>query len=903
MKHLFRYIVFFFLIFNSSPAFCIAPSLPDDFEGKVTRQRAEEYIQNPESRPQMAQFLFMLYEVGDYLYHKYDIKEFENEDFIDNLRPFFPEDTDAELQDRRIFFKRAFSTYKQGKDLYVKFAKQYLVPHTYRKVHSASEYDHYGEVPYIEPQPNKFVKVYNFKKFLTYSMNEDERNAISDFERSQKDNDDILVQIDRIAEKIEWKKVFLYGTVYKNPLFSDLGISQEINGDYVSIGLLSRNTYTHKKSELDFGLHIRTKPGIFVLANNISPNLNKPTADFSLSENVKHAEFLYPMPLQTVQLPYAHKYIGDFMIPFKIYPQDPQQPVIVRATGTLTVCNPKMKCEQQPFSLKLKIDAEGAEQFSNGFENFFFLSLNRVPHNDLKELKLQHIGIKKNKDNRQTLLLIFETTEKLHSFSLFIEDNEGYTKFSAPRYTMLNNKIYAYVEALDDTYADLTDTEYTISANLNNRYMYRTSGVAAAEPENSSNDSPLNISLWLSAVFCGICLSLTPGTLLFLILSYGAARYTAHHLNQPSLKIKYYLLGGLIIGFLILTGLLLYIRQNHILFIPGYQFGNTGYITTLMLLAITGISMLPTLLNAINLSGERTPRLTFTILGGLGVLGATWFPVPHLSNLITSVLYNHFNYFMVIISGLMLGFGLSLGILFVSAQSFLKPFIERHIRNLPRLLKILLYVLIFWFGILILSHNGWKFTAVLAAVLIIWGFICGIYQKFIDYTEGVLDESISPENLHKIRKGCKLLMLGLFILITGLAVAKATKYQSMAAEQQNTNQQFLSASADKIAEHLKQNQPVLVMVDAPWCLSCRINSVFRLNNSALQRLISAYGLQIYKINPYKPSPELKSFLQQYNQSDLPLYILYTPLMPKGLVLPKFVHTEDISGILAGEFNL
>ena len=895
MKHLFCYIVFFFLFFNGSNVFGAAPNLPEDFEGKVTRQRAEEYALNPNTRPQLAQLMFMLYEVGEYLYKKYPIEEFENEDFIENLRPFFPEDNDDELQEWRHFFRRSFTLYKKGRDVYTQFAQRYLVPHTYRKVHHASEYDHYGEVPYMKAADGKFFKVYNFKKFISYGQSEDERNAISDFERAQKDNPDVLTQIDRIAEKIEWKKLLLYGTYYKNPLFSELGESETLQGENVKIRLLSQNIYTEQKDELYFGLHIMPDNGIFVLANNLSPSLKKPVADFSLSENVAAAELLYPIPIYTNVLPYAHKYFGDFMLPIKVRLADNKQPVTLRTSGSITLCNLKMDCRQQPFFFEMKLDVSGTDLFSNGYNNFFFQSLNRIPSDDISELKLQDFSVKQNKVG-QTLLLVFKTKKKVGSFYLFLEDNEGYTKFYNPRYTLQNGKIYAYIEAQNEGKPlNLARSEYTVSANLNNRFLYR----KALVPEVAFTDAPSadKYLMLFYAFLCGLGLLLTPCSLALFILMITVTRHVYRQKQIAPLRSIILFLSGTFIAFVLLA--FMPFKVQNFIAVWGTQFSCSGYFAAILFGTVAFAALLPTLLGLIKEIGNKYLKTTLLSLGLLSVWGATSFTLPYLSDTVSYAFSGGFKRYFSTIFAVFVGFAAPC-LLLLNPRNSLWRFIDLHIRHTEKVLKIILYLAAAWYLLLILLPNGWVFTLGLALITLVIGFICGIFQKFWEYTDGVLDESISRQNLHKIVRGSYILCSVLLLVAVILGIHTVGRHQ-IAYYNQNRADTAKEVDFAAVEKTLKNNEPVLVIINAPWCLTCQINEHFRLNRVVMERLQARFKLKIIKVDMNKGSTKLNAYMHKYGRNDLPFYVLYTPLIKEGLVLPPTIQAEEINRILSHEY--
>ncbi|MBR1600990.1 MAG: hypothetical protein IJ677_05360 [Alphaproteobacteria bacterium] len=329
--------------------------MPEDFKGSAT-MRQVELLNNGENTHLTGEQMFkILYEIGSYFYNKYTLDDVFKEDFADKIRPFFPKDTEKEIEDKLTLLRVGVNVYDKVKAVYNEYIKKTLVPQVYRKVKSAEEYDHPDDVKYIEADPGYFVKVNNFKKFLTYSDNEEERQAIVEFERRGEDENSIRNKVIRIIKTADWKKALFYGTVYENPLASKQGVSAQQESMDVKVRLVSKNTYIRGEKELYVGIEFKTALYTFIVANDISDKITKPQVDLSASENIEKSEILYPFPLNAGNYPYIHKYFGEFLLPIKITVQDANKPVMVRAKVKFFSCDNNLNCSPEEFDFELPL--------------------------------------------------------------------------------------------------------------------------------------------------------------------------------------------------------------------------------------------------------------------------------------------------------------------------------------------------------------------------------------------------------------------------------------------------------------------------------------------------------------------------------------------------------------------
>ena len=894
MRNLFIYIVCFFLTFKGAAAYT-APVLPDDFTGKETRQIVSEKINDDSYETTLTQNFNMFYEISTYLYQKYSWDELHEDNFTEKLQQFYPDDSEDELQKKHSFLLKVYGIYKFGKDLYVKFANKYLVPHAYRKVRDDSEYDHPREVAYVPVADDEYAKVYNFKKFLTYSENDDERNAISDYERQKKDNGDFLTQFDRIIEKVEWNKVLFYGVTYENPLFSNSGVGEAYFGKWVNARFLSRDTYTEQNENLELGLQIAVNPHYFVLANNLSAELQKPQFNFAESVNIADVQVYYPMPQQTDILPQAHKYLGIFLIPLKVTPLDKTADINLKADVTLTVCDAELNCQPQSFALQLPLKVSGPDKFDNGFDNLFFNSFGKIPTADSPHLTLKHFYLTDTPEGKQ-LCVEMETSKNINGFYAYIENTAGYTHFAAPRYVLSGRTVKAYFKPLPESAdTDLAAAEYIISANLNNRYFYRDRLTPQIFNETFPEELAARHNRVLAAFICGLCLNALPFAapfmLILLIVFIRLHKRKPEILRQRQMQV----LKGSITGMLIVFALLLSRKHYSETFLWGMQFDNLTVSICLLFILVTVLKLLPSFMRLLTdyAAAEKSGSVFCHAYGLLLGLSLIFDVAPHLTETMNLAFVLPILIYCAIAGALICGFCcVQILLLYLPSYQKLWHKIGNSQKGIIVLIRYALLISIWWILLFIFFRLGFLRTLFFAVILIIWGFLCKIYQYFSDYISDGVEEQFIP-HLPKIRRGSIIFMTACLALATTLCICKADKYLLQTRKIAAAEHTDLPNSA-AIATALQQNQSLLLTFETDWCFACQFNRFWTFNPYIMKQWREHYDLNTVSITDIAV---LTEYMHKYKQYALPFYILYTPHYPQGIVLSSAADEAELEALM------
>lgn len=895
MKKLLFYIIFLTAVFKSFAAVGAESALPEDFKGLNTRMRMHELAEDDNPDGSFVQKLLIMYEIGNYFNNKYPNNEIFDEDFDEKLKPFFPHADEYQMRNYTNLLRNGVAVYRLGSYFYNKLVTEKLLPKSYKVVHSANDFDSSGEVKYIEAPAGKFKKVYNFKKFLTYSHNPDERKAIENFQELQDSKGGIYAQLNYAMSHIEWKKLFLYGEKYKNPLLSDYGVGQFAEGEHLEVRLLSDATTIDSQTEFYVGVQIITHDNSFILANNVSPNLLKPQIDLRGSENLAGYEVIYPAPQNTVAVPFAYKYFGNFLIPIKVKVKNPEEPLLLQAKIDLNSCTGELFCLPETFRLALMVLPGQDYAYANGYQNYFQQQLNILPEKEAQYFELTKFVADKDSSG-ESLRLEFLTHKKTEGFKIFIEDKDGYNTFSAPYISILDNKIFVRFEPTDKN-AALVDSEYVITAVFNGNDAYRTTRLAARASLFDIQAQSLNLGLLFIAFIGGFILNFMPCVFPVLSLKIIALSRAG---GQKKRKLKKSLLlttTGIFSGFTLLILMLCGAKFAGYSLGWGMQYQNMTFLVAMAFLLAAFIALLPELQSKLPNFGSSSENKLDFVIGNLIVLLSTPCTGPYLATAVGFALVGGYGDIIGILYAVALGLSLPyiLALCLKNPEAWL-PSSGKWLGRLQKAMQTMLVLTILWFLTLVYNQtNIWCVLLLTAALLIFMGLFA-LYQKFRAYLNGVFDENVSLETLERLRKISTLLIIGFAaVCVSGISVyAEKTHLQNMIKYAQTHK-----TAIDKtlIAEKLAEGKPVLLEIGADWCLTCRYNGAVTLNDFNLQRWKEMYQLEFIRVDWTNYNKEVLDFMEKYGRKGLPFYILYTPLLRDGFVLPEMFKRDDFESML------
>ncbi|MBR3502569.1 MAG: hypothetical protein IKO06_06660, partial [Alphaproteobacteria bacterium] len=746
------------MIFKTFVAGATIPVLPEDFHGINTENYIAALSEDDEYVPDLAQTGGVMFELGRYFEKKYpgnEIFEEEYEDtLIDGLRQFFPDESDEKLRSHLSLLRASVRVYRAGAKVYDDYVSQKLAPQVVRRVRSEKDFDHENEFSYIKAPDGEFTKIYNFKKFLTYSLDDDERAAIRDYKKEASGEMSWLDKIDYIYKKIEWKKLPAYGISEKNPLLSDLGVGEWKEGKNIEARLLSPQTYTEGKDKIDVGVNLTTRMGYFVLANNLTSMLHKPLIDLAGSENVKSYKVLYPIPLQNSIKPFAHKYFGDFVIPLEIEPDDVNKDVKINANINLFSCNADLKCAEEKLDLSLDLARDGHEFLPNGFDNYYNLALQTVPAEASPEFSLNKAVVDLD-DDGQALRLEFKTKEKVRNFKFFAEQTDGFAKFEAPLISVRDGIIYARLKLINDgNPVDLRSKKFIISAELNGKTSIRQIKTAHESSLFDAEQKTISLGIILLALIGGIILNYMPCVFPVLALKMMALSHTPPRKRMVLKQAIRHMISGIWLGFAVIIAVLCTAKYFGRSLGWGMQFQNIGFLVLMSFVIAAFIIILP-YLNRLSIykSAMNIPETSINYgIGFLTVMLATPCTGPYMATAVGFALSGSYSDLIIILCALALGLSLPyILILCLSKPEELFPKPGPWLGVIQLVMTLLLYLTLIWLALLIWRQTSLITISVLLLSVAVFMLCFRFYLRVFGYLSKIIDEEIKENTLKRAK--------------------------------------------------------------------------------------------------------------------------------------------------------
>ena len=131
----------------------------------------------------------------------------------------------------------------------------------------------------------------------------------------------------------------------------------------------------------------------------------------------------------------------------------------------------------------------------------------------------------------------------------------------------------------------------------------------------------------------------------------------------------------------------------------------------------------------------------------------------------------------------------------------------------------------------------------------------------------------------------------LFIFIILLAFSLwliPNSYKESSEEIEGNDYRF---SSERL-ENLRLNQQaVFLNFTADWCITCKVNEAVALNRESVKKALADKNIVYLKADWTRKDPEIAMMLASYGRTGVPLYILFPP-QGKPIILPELL-TEDL----------
>lgn len=845
-------------------------------------------------------------EVGRYFELNYPGNLIE-EDLSQDVSAFFPHLTQQEVYEREQTIRDGIKFFRYFRDTYNDIKAKFLAPEEPPLIVDENEYDDQTSDPYIDAGDDQVVVISDFKKVLSYGPDNRDYKAYKAHKERQAEQKGIpdkeLDKLGFMFSKFEWRKLPFYGIFYPDPVAGKQGgsawFSAPDNKD-VQIRLLAENTTLNNQPEIRGVIHLKLPEGMTVPAQNDGTH-KPPQFDFSASSNLETASVFRPLPqrfrFDGKEDLIAYGETAVFPVIFKV--KDPAQPLDLKLEADFEICREGQEC--RPLHLSPQLALESGNGYKSVYDNFIVQNFNFLPSTQSDALSVQRVIEEPSAEGKPAVLRVeFKLSGNPAKPDIFVQSDEN-IKFSRPRIAIDGDRLIARMDILTPG-AELKNKEIEISAVLNlydtirGRYEVEKVSVLDFMPNS------LSLGLVLMAILGGFILNFMP--CVFPVLSLKLLSLTKFGaLRERNIRRSFLLtVAGIILSFLGIASLLALLKYLGHSIGWGMQFQNSvfvvcmAFIVTLFIAQVKGWFSIgaPEWLNRLLFRSADEEGFLHFFTGVLVVIMATPCTAPYLGTTIGFALAGSTTDIYVILTAVAIG--LSLPYLLLALVPDLSAFMPKPgpwMAKLNSVMVILLFLTLVWLISILWVQSGAVYALRVIFYLFLFIFLVWLRSLASQRLE-VMDEA--PEVKAFVFRWVRIIFWGLSLLLIWLALWDVNRGFTL-QQQQNLQTKASKIDYAEIGKAVSSGRTVIVSIGADWCLTCTYNDTLVFSNIAVKSIINRYNIKLIEVDWTSYDPEVLAFMERFGRKGLPFYVLFSPNIPEGMLLPEVLNERELTKIL------
>lgn len=853
-----------------------------------------EFEEKPQSRPvDLEETVTRFLDSAKYFERKYP-GDLIDGDLREDIARRHPEFTPQEVYDYQRYLRSGMKVYRYVSELIDKYKQALITPEEPPLVADDSEYDLSSpDFDYIDADGT--VVVQDFKKIISYSQNPREIKAYrakfaGEGAKTGKMKD--FEELGHIFSRLELKKILFYDIIYDNPLTGNRGIGKWQSKDDFKIRLITVQSGVSKKQKTEGLLHLLIPDGYFITAVD-NAQYFKPEIGFDNSDNLKKAEYTLPLPTRLAGSREDWTvYVGETAVPFTAEAADPSLPMTLKADVKLNLCQDKSRCETVRLTPELQL--QPGHTRDSAVATYVRMMSGFLKPQPQSELKISSFNLEETPTGMQVLNLLIDSPETIESFNIFVGNNAGLA-FERPRVRIDGSRADVRLLPLDNQFdAEGKKFEITVEANRKHVLRQTLSPVRGSTPKPDRNS--LLPAMFAAAAIGGFLLNFMP--CVFPVLSLKLLSLTKFGArNVFSVRRSFALtLLGIWLSFALLAVVLAGLKSFGENVGWGMQFQNPWFVSLiffavlLFIAQIWGIVEIRVPRFVSRAAGGDENRLIHFLTGVFAVLMATPCTAPYLGTAVGFALAGNYVDIFVILGGVALGLSLPYLLLWAfPGLVLILPPPGDWMKNVSRFMLFMLMLTLLWLLHVAAGQSGlWPAVRLAVYALLFWLFL---WLRHISL-------NLDYENLPPAVRKKAAARMGLIFAACAFAVfAGASVDSSFAAarkEEQIRRDSLASITMEKVGQYVREGKTVIVTVNADWCLTCRYNDIMVFENPAVKQKIQNRGVVMLNIDWTVSNSETVEFMKKFGRSGLPFYVLFSPLVPDGMVLPEILSEQELN---------
>lgn len=810
-------------------------------------------------------------------------------DFTDEMRQFFPNLDGNELDNRVMLVRDAVRLYRYGRDLYYKIKQKLLVPEDPPLVYDDNEYEMPEKHAYIES--DDLVVINDFKKVVSYSAQAKDikaykAKAIRDQLADKGDTSSPIKKLNDMFARVSWKDIFFSTSFDKDPLTDGKGLGSWEIKDNIYVRLETEYSTVNQRPFQKALVH-------FYLPENLVLRLDNPFAPaINLSgDNLKSWSASLPV-FDRVTIG-DKSYIGrggHVPVALELNFKDPEQALTLTAQVDAFICSAEA-CKKYSFSPKLFL--ESGFGYSSLAYNYIYQSFLALPKPENDDIVLQSLSMG---DNPAELMLRIETDENPSQLDVFIEGDDNLV-FRAPRLSVSGDVVDAFLQA-DKPIENPLGKKFEVTVKTKSSSVKKIMEVGKVPPLEILG-SKMSMGLLLAAVFGGFLLNLMPCVFPVLALKLMSVLQFGGGQEKKVRRNFLYTLIGIWVGFSLLIVFLIGLKYLGVALGWGIQFQKPWFLVLMMfavmmfLLYVFGQFQFR--LNPKNFFLLKNEKLKFSLVGGLVVLMSTPCTAPYLGTVVGFALGSSYGDIALILYAVALGLSLPYLVVYLVPEAvLLLPKPGAWMVKVERLMQLMLFLTLVWLLSILYAQVSLDVVVRMCLYLLLFVVVLLGRHKLLS----LLNKSpMTQTQRHKKHRIFSIVSTVLALLLWGGATLDVSSHFNSSAQEKLSPSDQKLFDYQQIHDLLAQGKTVLVKVDARWCLTCQFNDFTVLNTDYIQDKMKRHNIVMITLDWTSYDSEIFVFMKKYGRSGVPFYVLFSPKLSNGMVLPEILTEKDFSAFL------
>ncbi|MBE6448705.1 MAG: hypothetical protein E7018_05345 [Alphaproteobacteria bacterium] len=820
----------------------------------------------------------------DYFDHKFPGNRIQ-EDFKDEIQQLHPEYTDKQtaIKENALWFGiRLRRAYRKAEQTVKDFLFDNGLSSTPAPLYSDNE-----PIPY---NPDMAAKVIvDIKQPQT---NSDSPAAPSSFGAQQQ------ALLKKYLLSGNWKSFFQEILSSFILLDDERGIGKWVHNNGFQARLVSDKT-AFNTDTINGSLQFFIPQKYFLLSRDYK-EYKASTVQFSASENLKDISLNWPMP-QRMYVNLKHSITGYthiVNIPFEAKLVDSAKTAKLVANISGNICK-EDTCISIHTAAQLELQPDSNPQDSAAQTMLEIMALNS-PKPQSEDFELKSLLVEQDASGNQVLRLDVITSGTPSSFEAYIE-GDGADEFLPPLTRIDGRKIAVRFVPYNSS-AQLEGRKFSILASTSPHQTIRQQMTAKSKSITDTDSTQVNLGIALLAILGGFLLNFMPCVFPVLALKIMSfTKFGALKIDQIR-RTFIYNLCGILLGFVLLIILLICFKLLGYAVGWGMQFQSIGFLVIMIFVITTFIAHLYGIINipipqifAQYTNINHSQALSQILNGLFVVLLSTPCTAPYLGTALGIALAGSPLHIALLVG--CVGLGLSIPYIIFAIFPYMAYYMPRPGRwmtYINHLMFAMLIMTLLWLLSLISAQSAGSSVWAYIIYLGCFWFVLILRRYALESLES---QKIDAYIYKQVRRLINIIVAIIISII--IAISYFNTSDSVANKiSQNQFTRLDTLNMQRINNILRTNRGALVKIGADWCLTCKYNNFVAFDSPAVQELLKSRHIEVIEVDWTTYREDVLQFMRKFGRSGLPFYVLFTPLLPDGMVLPEFINELELKEILS-----